>query len=82
MKTSAKFQKKRKKLQMYEVPEMESELVAAKGALELTEALEACSEGFPFRVKELIAHLHINMRSGWIIDWVFCAEMIHLRVYV
>lgn len=67
---------------MYEVPEMESELVAAKGALELTEALEACSEGFPFRVKELIAHLHINMRSGWIIDWVFCAEMIHLRVYV
>ena len=56
---------------MYKVPEMESELVVPKGALELTGALELCSEGFPFRVKELIAHLHINLRSGRIIDWYF-----------
>lgn len=52
----------KKILEIYNVPEMESELVAAKGAIELTGALEACSVGFPFRVKELIAHLHINMR--------------------
>ena len=59
----------KKSFKIYNVPNVESELVAAKGALELTGALEPCSEGFPFRVKELIAHLHTYTRSGWIIDW-------------
>ena len=32
-------------------------------ALELAEAIGAVSEGLPFKVKELIAHLHCDMSS-------------------
>lgn len=40
------------------VPELALEVVEEMGALVFTGASEACSEGLPLRVKELIAHLH------------------------
>jgi hypothetical protein len=40
------------------LPELALEEVEVRGALEVTEASGACSEGFPLRVKELMAHLH------------------------
>lgn len=40
------------------LPELALEEVEVRGALEVTGASGACSEGFPLRVNELMAHLH------------------------
>lgn len=42
------------------IPELALEVVEDRGALGFTGASDAWSEGFPFRVNELIAHLHEN----------------------
>lgn len=46
------------------IPELVLEVVEVKGVMEFAEATDACSEGLPLSVKELMAHLHGN--DNWV----------------
>jgi hypothetical protein len=58
------------------LPELASEEVEVRGTLEVTEASEACSEGLPLSVKELMAHLHryheFQVNSEVKMDFLIC----------